>query len=166
MIWHFPSKWTQLLPPILMTIVGVTFLFWSYTYGPDARMFPVIIGWTWIVLSGLDIIASSGTQPGKLVATFFTGQVFEPAKEKDMDQSGLKTVISVGWVVAFIIAVYYVGFLPVIPVYIFLFVVLQGGKSIISGAISGIATVTLIWIVFVEIFNYPIFKGIFFENIY
>jgi hypothetical protein len=160
------SSTAQLLPPIIMTLVGIGFLYWSYTYDPEARLFPVIIGWTWIILSALDIVASSGTRFGDLVAAFFTGQVVAPKDDEHIEQSGKKTIISIVWVIAFIGAVYFVGFFPVIPFYIFLFVVVQGKKSIKLGAIAGVATVTFSWLVFAVIFSYPIFKGVLFEELY
>ena len=149
-----------------MTLVGLGFLYWSYTYEPEARLFPVIVGWTWIILGGLDIVASTGTRIGDLVSAFFTGQVIEQKDVEPVEQSGRKTIISIAWVIAFVGAVYFVGFFPVMPFYIFLFVVVQGKKSILLGAISGAATVTFAWLVFAVIFNYPIFKGILFEELY
>jgi len=156
----------RLIPPVIMILVGLGFLIWSYTYDPEARLFPVIIGWTWIILSGLDIVASSHTKIGNLVSAFFTGQMVASNDDEHTEQSIKKTIISIVWVIAFIGAVYFVGFLPVIPLYVFLFAVMQGKKPIMLGAIAGAATVTFVWLVFAVIFNYPIFKGIFFEELY
>ncbi len=160
---HSDKMILNLMPPLIVLAFGVIFLVWSYTYDAKAQHVPVIVGWSLIVLCVLDLIAATGTAPGNAVKTFFTGTIVgEASGEAVAAQPMRKVLVAMAWPVAFVVIVYFVGFLISIPVYVFTFVTLQGQKSVKVAAWSAVAATAFTWIVFSQLMQYEVFPGLLF----
>lgn len=154
----------NLTPPIVMLAFSVVFLGWAYTYGQRAQQMPVLVGWVMVVLCALDVIASSGTRVGNLVRAFFAGTRVDHEVVGGLGTPIARSVVSILWPMAFVGLVALFGFLPVIPGYVFLFVVLQGRKSIRQGIAAAAMTTGLTYVIFNVALRYEVYPGLLFAG--
>ena len=152
------------IAPLILLTFTIIFLFWAYTYGERARMVPVIVGWSMIILCILDVIAVSDSKVGKAVKTFFTGTIIGEAAAEKSDTPTRKIIVAMLWPSSFVALVYFFGFVLLIPFYVFLFVVVQGRKPMKQGLLSAIITTAFIYIVFEKLLQYEVYKGLLFDG--
>jgi hypothetical protein len=161
---HSDSMIVNMMPPLLILAFGIIFLTWSYSYEDLAQQVPVIVGWSLIFLAVLDVIAATGTPIGNAIKSFFTGTIVGEGSSDPNAQPIAKVLVAMAWPVAFVSVVYVVGFIVTIPIYVFLFVVVQGKKSIKQGALAAIIATAFTWIVFELLMNYEVYSGILFAE--
>jgi uncharacterized membrane protein (DUF485 family) len=154
----------RLVPPLIALAFSIIFLTWSYGYEDTAQQVPVIVGWSLIVLCLLDVVASTGTKIGELVKVFFTGTIVGEGSADLNNRSLTKVFAAMAWPVGFVAVVYFLGFIKVIPFYVFLFVVIQGKKSVKTGAIAAVIATAFTWIVFELLMNYEVYQGALFAE--
>ena len=151
-----------LAAPLLVLTLSAVYLVWAYSYDPRSRMVPALTGWLLVVLGSLDLIAATGTRAGRAVTAFFAGEMV--TGEGSVAASPYRRmVVAAGWIAAFVAAVVLFGFIPAIPVYVALFVVLQGRMRIWKGAAAAVATTAFTVIVFEWLMQYSIYRGVLFE---
>lgn len=163
MIFGKQQVWS-LIPPVLMLAFSTLFLVWSYTYGERAQQMPVLVGWVMVILCALDVVASTGTRVGDMVRAFFSGTLIGEAVSTAAGKPLSRTLIAMLWPMAFVVLVAVFGFMPVIPVYAFLFVVVQGRKSVRQGIISAVVTTVFTYVVFELLLRYEVYGGIVFSG--
>lgn len=149
-----------LLPPLAVLAFAIVFLNWALIYDETARQVPVLVAWSLIVLCVLDLIASTRTAPGRMVKAFFTGTIVGEAAADDGVHPPAKVLVAMGWPVAFVALVYVFGFLPVIPVYVFAFVRLQGRKPVRQALGAALCATAFTWVVFEFLLDYEVYEGL------
>lgn len=158
------SRLKEYLPPLTMLLFSILFLSWSYVYDVRARQVPVLVGWSMVVLCILDIIATSETTIGRAVKSFFTGKIVGESSAQVHGRPLAKIFTAMAWPVTFVGLVFVFGFVPVIPFYVFFFVVLQGRKGIRQGFWAAAGTTLFTYVVFEQLLRYEVYKGVLFEG--
>ena len=154
----------NMISAILLLAFSVVFLSWSYSYGERAQQVPVLVGWVMFTLCVLDVVASTGTRIGDMVRAFFSGTVIGKDNSSAAGKPVGRTIAAMLWPTAFVLMVGVFGFMAVIPVYVFLFVVLQGKKSFRQGIIAAAVTTAFTYVVFELLLSYEVYKGIVFSG--
>jgi hypothetical protein len=144
-----------------MLAFAVIFLVWSASYGERERQVPMLIGWSMVILCALDVIAATETRIGHAVKAFFAGTIVGESAS-DAAQPVVKTLVAMAWPIAFVGLVVVFGFVAVIPFYVFLFVVIQGRKSIRLGVIAAACSTAFIYVVFGVLLRYEVYAGLVF----
>jgi len=157
-----PAVSARVLAPLLVLILSAVYLVWSYSYDPRSRMVPALTGWILIILCTLDVIATTGTTAGRAIASFFAGEAVVADPESARGPYG-RIFLAAAWLAVFVAAVALVGFVPVIPVYVALFVILQGRMKVWKGVAASLATTAFTVVVFEWLMEYSIYRGILFE---
>lgn len=161
---NLSSRIAAFAPPVIVTLFGLVFILWSYSYGERARQVPLIVGYTLVFLSMLDIIATSQTTFGHRVKSFFTGTLVGGDENDGQSYPLGRVLLAMAWPLGFVTSVYFFGFILVIPVFVFLFVVIQGRSSMRRGLMASVITSSFIYIVFEQLLKYEIFAGIVFGD--
>ena len=157
-------KASSMVPAIVMLAFSIAFLNWSYSYGERAQQVPALVGWVMFTLCVLDVVAATGTRVGDMVRAFFSGTVIGEDNSSATGKPVGLTVVAMLWPVAFVLLVGLFGFMPVIPVYVFLFVVVQGKKSLRQGTIAAAAATAFTYVVFALLLRYEVYQGIIFSG--
>lgn len=160
---RYSALW-NLVPPVAMLAFSAVFLGWSYTYGERAQQMPVLVGWVMVFLCVLDVVASSGTRMGDMVRAFFSGTFVGEEVGAAAGKPLGRTLVAIFWPMAFVALVAVFGFMPVIPVYAFLFVVAQGRKTVRQGIISAAVTTVFTYVVFELLLRYEVYRGLVFSG--
>lgn len=151
----------RMAPPVVVFAASLGFLVWAYTYEGRAEMMPALTGWFLVVMSFLDILAHTGTRVGDAVAEFFAGKLTGEGKS-EAHGSLLRTLQAMAWPGFFVAGIIFFGFFVAIPVYVFLFMLLFGRKSLRAACIGALATTFFILVVFEWLLDYEVFRGVLF----
>jgi hypothetical protein len=155
---------TRLAPPLVVFACSIGFLIWAYTYEGRAEMMPALTGWFLVVMSFLDILANTGTRVGGAVAEFFSGKLTGEAKGEAHGSLG-RTVQAMAWPGGFVAGIVLFGFFIAIPIYVFLFMLLFGKKSLRKAVTGALATTFFTLVVFEWLLDYEVFRGVLFGGI-
>ena len=152
----------RLAVPVLVTAFAVTMLAWTYQYDGRTRMMPALGAWALLVFALFDLAAATGTRAGNLIAAFFTGSLAGPAGDEDERQPTRRVLTACAWVAGYLGAVLLAGFHVATPVYLFLYVIAQGQRSVREGVIAAVATAGFIALTFEWLMNFELYRGLLF----
>jgi putative tricarboxylic transport membrane protein len=157
-----PRRHAQLAVPALMLAAAAGMLAWAYQYDGRTRMVPALAAWTLLIFALLDLAAATGTRPGRFVAAFFTGSLAGPEGDEGKPQPTRKVIAACAWVTGYLIAVLLAGFHVATPVYVALFVILQGRMSLRRALIAAAATAGFIAATFEWLMQFELYRGLLF----
>ena len=158
----FPAAYAQasvaLFWPIHLVLIGIVlrgaaYVFRAYAAGSDVTRD------AWGHVFG----ASSAVTPillGMCLGALSTGDPY-----RWYDPFPIATGVLALLICAYLAAVYCVGFLVGTPVYLFLSMMLHGGKSFLASTMTAIATTLAIWVTFEVLFKYPLYPGVLFGGL-
>ena len=150
--------------PVLLLLFAVGFLLLAYTYEGRTRQVPVLVGWILLVLCILDVIAASATRVGDTVKAFFTGANIGGGGDDMTNYPVGKVALAILWPSAFVALVVAIGFVAAIPIYVFLFIAIQGRGGIRRAVLTSIITTACIYILFEQLLEYEIYQGMLFAS--
>ena len=135
----------------------IFFLHETYELKGEVRTFPLIIGYTGIVLSVLDIASLTETAMGRFV-TRVLGAKLDPDEIKPRRVGRELLIIAVMGLG--VLGIWLFGYLIASPLFVFLWVLIGGGKSLKLSLYVGFATLVFIYGLFELALNYELFRGV------
>jgi len=152
------------LVPVSILVLSVGFLLSAYGYEGRTRQVPVLVGWVLAALCILDVIAASGTRAGDAVRAFFTGTIAGERSDELWDYPVGKVIIAMAWPTAFLVVVVLIGLVAAIPIFVFLFVLIQGRSKVQRALLASAITTGCIYVLFEKVLNYEMYQGILFAG--
>ena len=148
---------------VVVLVLSIGFLLWARTYPDDARAMPVLVACGTIILSLIDIISQFETPFGRKVRYLITAdKIVEWKMEGDEEAAFSRILLSVAWLVGYLVGLFLVGFIIATPIYIFFYMVLHGRRSMRDSALTAAGATLMIWLTFVVLFKYPLYEGLLF----
>jgi hypothetical protein len=133
------------------------FLHETYLYQGKLRYFPLIIGWTGVLLSTLDILSVTDTRVGAVVNLIFGSVRSESLVEGR--QVG-REIACFAAMASSVLLIWFLGFLIAAPLFVILWMRLWGGKTFRMSFYGGVSTFAFIWIMFEWLLQYELFRGV------
>ena len=159
----FAVRQRQFWSAISVLVLSIGFLLWAKTYPDDSGAVPVLVAWGTIVLAIIDVISQFETSFGRWVRRLITAdKIVEWKMEGDETASVPRVLLSVAWVGAYLVALFLIGFIIATPIYVLLYMLIHGGRSLRDSALAAAATTLTIWLTFVVLFRYPLYPGVLF----
>ncbi len=159
-----PEKRGALYFALGLFALTVFFIYLSYDYAPGVRLFPLMVGYTGVILCALDLIGLTDTALGGVINAVFSGKaVGETGKAPKFAPKLSRQLIAMAWMVGLVIGIYIVGFMVMVPVYVFSSMYFQGKKSVKKCAYGAVSTTVFIWVMFEFLLKYELYRGIFAE---
>jgi hypothetical protein len=152
------------LVPVSILVLAVGFLLSAYGYEGRTRQVPVLIGWILVALCLLDVVAASGTRAGKAVRAFFTGTIVGERNDELWDYPVGRVLVAMAWPTAFLVVVVLIGLVAAIPVFVFLFVLIQGRSNVRRALLASAVTTGCIYALFEQVLNYKMYQGVLFAG--
>lgn len=129
----------------------------TYEYTGKVRAFPLIIGYTGIALSVLDILSVTETRVGLIVTRIFGAALDEEKVTGPRLSRELLVFLALG---AGVLAIWLFGFLIASPLFVFLWMLIGGRKPLMHALYGGIGTIAFIYLLFEQILAYELFPGV------
>jgi hypothetical protein len=135
----------------------IYFLYETYGYAGKVRTFPLVIGYAGVVLSMLDILSLTDTRLGHGITRFF-GAALVP--EENVSRKVSRELIVFAAMGLSVLGIYLFGFLLAGPVFVMLWMLIGGGKSLKHSLYGGEATLFFVYVLFELVLRYELFRGI------
>ncbi len=133
------------------------FMHETYELKGKERTFPLIIGYAGLVLSTLDVLSVTETAAGRFVTRFF-GATLDPTEIKPRAVGRELLVFCV--MGAGVLAIWLFGFLIASPIFVFLWMLVGGGKSLKLSLYVGLGTLVFIYGLFELVLSYELYRGV------
>lgn len=133
------------------------FLHETYEFKGKVRTFPLIIGFAGVTLCVFDILSVTDTRLGHFVT-----RVFGAALEQDqIKHRPVRKELLIFAVMALgVFGIWLFGFLIASPIFVFLWMLIGGGKTLKLSLYVGFSTLVFIYGLFELILKYELFPGI------
>jgi len=155
--------WPDFGAALAVLAIGIGFLAWASSYPPKAAEVPALVAWLTIVLALVDAAARTETALGRALRRVVSAeQVIEWKTEGDGEAGSRRVAASIFWVLAYLAGVALAGFLLATPAYIFMYMKLHGGRTVLAGALAAIGTTAGVWLIFELAFRYALYPGLLF----
>ncbi|MDA1324640.1 MAG: hypothetical protein O3C34_07830 [Proteobacteria bacterium] len=139
----------------------IFFVHQTYGYTGQVRNFPLIVGYTGIVLSILDVLGLSNTAMSAAIARLFGSHLDVTALGGRRIKRELIASAAMGGCV---LGIWLLGFLFFTPIFVALWM-LAGGKKVKNALYGGIFAVLFIYLLFELAFKYDLYRGIIFISL-
>ena len=155
--------WRGLAPAFIVFVLSVGYLPWAYTYDPQGRMVPVLVGWLLLGLAVLDIVAHTDTHVGRTLFELVSGRAMDAGTEEPGTTYTFgRQAVAVLWMIAFLASVGLIGFVITVPIYVLAFMRIQGRKPLKQSVIAAAAVAAVVWVSFEVLLRYDLYPGILF----
>ena len=152
------DKHTALYFAFGVMAVMIFFIHETYGYSGKVRNFPLIIGYTGVVICALDVLSLSNRAVGTAITRLFGSQL----DEKEMGGRSVKReLITFAAMGSCVLGIWLFGFLAFTPIFVALWM-LAGGKTVKNSLYGGIFTLFSIYLMFEIAFKYELYRGILF----
>ena len=152
------DKHTALYFAFGVLAVMIFFIHETYGYTGKVRNFPLIIGYTGIVICVLDVLSLSNRTVGTAITRLFGSQLDEMEVGGRPVKRELITFAAMG---SCVLGIWLFGFLAFSPLFVALWM-LAGGKTVKNALYGGIFTLFFIYLMFELAFKYELYRGVLF----
>lgn len=154
----------SLLPPAVMWLLSAGYLAMAYGFPPEARMVPVLIGWSMLVLSALDLLSRLSIPAGRLVARALNPSLLqEPLPDSSAGQWPRQTVAVVA-VVVLALGLLLLGVMIAVPLFMLPAMRFGAGRKWWSSLLGAAAMALLMWAVFARLLGLDLYPGLLFHG--
>lgn len=152
------EKHTALYFAFAVLALMVFFIHETYGYTGKVRDFPLIVGYTGVVLCLLDVLSLTDTGPGTAITRFFGSHFDVEAMAGRRVSRELAAFAAMGGCV---LGIYLFGFLLFSPLFVILWM-LAGGKTLKHAVYGGLFTLAFVYLLFEVAFKYELYRGVLF----
>lgn len=152
----------EYLPALVMLAVTIAYLTIAYTYTPQARLFPVPVGWLMLPLLALDLVSRTKTPVGESLT-----RLLNPAAEVEGAEPRfplLQQLSAVLWVAFFTAALVLIGIMYAVPLYVFGSMRFHGRKSYRTSLIAAASVTVFTWLLFAFALQVELYPGALFSD--
>ncbi len=152
-----PKKITSIWPPLLLLAVSVGYAIWAQSYGPVPRLMPTLVGGATAILAVLDLLSRGS---GRIAAALQTalGADFRN-REMGHDPALGREAAMIGWMLGALAAIFLLGLLPAVPLFIAAYMRFWGRQPWVPAALSGLAVLGFVVLVFEVLLDYALYRG-------
>jgi hypothetical protein len=161
----FGTPLIDYLPALALLVLALVYLATGYAYTPQARAFPVTVGWATIVLVVLDIVSRTQTGIGETLTRWFNPAAKIAHDEKRPTYPALKQISAVLWAAGFVVLIVLIGFIYAIPIYVIASMYFRGRKPLVLSVLVSAGVILFIWLLFTQLLKIELYPGILFSEI-
>lgn len=136
----------------------IFFIHQTYGYKGQVRDFPLIVGYTGVVLCILDILSVGGGPVASAITRFFGSHLDE---SELVGRPLRRELIACAAIGGCVLGIWLFGFLAFSPLFVVLWM-LAGGKTVKNALYGGMFTLIFIYLLFELAFQYELFRGVVF----
>ena len=144
---------------ILILVIMLLMVFMSFKYSSGSKMLPLLSGIFSAALMAFLVVISFSSR----VLSWYQKLEKEAvlAMENVEKEERKREIYIVGWFAGCTAAIYILGFMMGIPLFLFLFLKIWGKESWVLSLVCAGVVLGVIYFSFVDILNVPLHKGIF-----
>ncbi|MHA6344366.1 tripartite tricarboxylate transporter TctB family protein [Roseivivax sp. CAU 1761] len=152
-----PQKITSIWPPLLLLAVSLGYVAWAQKYGAVPRLMPTLVGGATAALAVLDLLSRFDSRLGRALRLAL-GADFRN-REMSHDPAIGREAAMIGWMLAALASIWLIGLLPTVPLFITAYMRLWGRLPLSMAALSGVAVLGFVVVVFEVLLDYALYRG-------
>ena len=157
-----PKAVRSIYPPLVLIAVAFLMIVWSQRYNETARLVPLLVSFTLLVLAFFDLVCRFDA-PFIGPLRDFCGADFQN-REMKHDPSPAAEVSQVLWMVGCVAGMMLIGILPTIPIFILFYIVINGRRPWLESLIVTAIVFAFVYVVFEILLDYQLYRGAFFDE--
>ena len=158
----FGTPIVDYLPAFGLFVLAAIYLVTGYTYPPEARGFPLVVGWAGLLLSALDIAARTQTPVGIAITRKLNPAAAPEKADAHVHYPLAKQIAAVLWAFGFVAAFLLIGVLYAVPAYVFASMRVRGRRPWLLCAIVAAGATLFIYLMFVQLLGIELYPGLLF----
>ena len=152
-------------PAAILILVAAAFIGLSYQYGEKTRTFPLLVGWTTLVLLVVEFISQGETRLGRTLLRFLSGKTTSATtSERPSNATPARELSAFLWIFSLLLMVMVAGFYISIPVYVFVYLRFFARKSLVLSSSIAVLLTAFLWALFDFFMGYQLFYGFLFGD--
>jgi hypothetical protein len=156
-----PAMIRSAWPPLLLLAMALAFTWWAQDYRPGPRLLPTVVGVITAALCILDLLARGGTKfAAALRLTLGADFVNREMKHNPAPRA---EAAQIGWMIACILAMLFIGILPAVPLFIAAYMRLFGRRSWTAAVLSALVVFVFVVLVFEVFLGTTLYRGVLFD---
>lgn len=147
--------------PLVLIAVSLVLLIWSSTFNQTARQVPMLVAGAMLVLSVFDFVCRFDV-PALRPLRDFWGADFRN-REMRHNPRWTAEVKQILWMFACVTAMLLIGFLPAVPLFVFLYMVVNGRRPLVESLATAAIVFGFVYVVFEVLLDYELYRGALFD---
>jgi hypothetical protein len=139
--------------PGVVWLLALGFLLQAHTFSAAAAAVPLLIGWTTLALTSIDLITRMRQRPPESAAEVPGTDARVPAT---------RVVVAISGVVLLVAGMTLVGILPTVPVFILIALRWGGGRGLTTSVVTALILTGLLWSTFGALMRLDLYPGLLF----
>jgi hypothetical protein len=154
----------EYLPPAALCLLSVGFLVTAYGFNAASGAMPVLIGWTMVILTALDLITRVRAPVGDMLARALNPSSLNGTHEPAAPFLAMRRLVAVASILVYLASMVLVGVLPTVPVFMIVALRFGAGRGWLFSLVGAAGMVLLVWAVFARLLGLAIFPGLLFDG--
>jgi len=152
----------NLIVSLILLALAVGYLIWAKSYPPEKAEVPSLVAWIALVLSAVDVLAHTDTAAGRRAAALLSGRAHLEAVGNLRITA--EEWLAAAWMALSLAAIVVAGFLLGMFIYVVGYMVIHGKLGWRLSLYLASGTTLACWLVFDEMLNVGLYRGLFFEG--
>ena len=153
------QSWAACLPPAILFLLALGFVVLGYGYAGQAATVPLLIGWSMLLLTALDLASRLPIRAGATLLRWLN-----PAALTDSAAAAprARQVIAIGGAIGFVALMLLTGILIAVPVFVCVALRFGAARSWLFSLLLAGLTTLFIWALFTPLLGLDLFPGLLF----
>jgi hypothetical protein len=156
-----PKLVRSIAAPSVLIVTSLGLLIWSSTFNQTARQVPMLVAGAMLVLSIFDFVCRLD-RPSLRPLRDFWGADFAN-REMRHNPRWTAEVGQILWMISCVVAMLLIGFLPAVPLFVFLYMVINGRRPVIESLATAAIVFAFVYVVFEILLDYQLYRGALFD---
>jgi hypothetical protein len=154
----------EYLPPAVLCLVSVGFLVTAYGFNAASGAMPVLIGWTMVILTSLDLLTRLRVPVGVMLARALNPSSLTETHQAAVPFQAMRQLVAVATILLYLLSMLLVGVLPTVPVFMLVALRFGARRSWLFSLVGAVVMILLVWAVFARLLGLAIFPGLLFDG--
>lgn len=157
-----PAMVRSIYPPLLLIVLSIVMIVWSYGFNETARTVPLLVGYGLLFLSGIDFYCRLDLPFANLLSDFWGADFRNPEMSHNPDWKAEAAQIL--WITGCVAAMLLIGILPTAPLFVMSYMAVNGSRRWPECLAGGAAVFGFVYVVFELLLDYQLYRGVLFDE--
>jgi len=156
-----PKLVRSIAAPSVLIVASLSLLIWSSIFNQTARQVPMLVAAALLVLSIFDFVCRFD-RPALRPLRDFWGADFGN-REMRHNPHWTAELGQVLWMIGCVAAMLLIGFLPAVPLFVFLYMLVNGRRPVVESLATAAIVFGFVYVVFEVLLDYQLYRGALFD---
>jgi hypothetical protein len=156
-----PRLVRSIAAPSVLVVASLAVLLWSSTFNETARQVPLLVAGATLALSIFDFVCRFDALALRPLRDFWGADFLN--REMRHNPRWTAEVGQILWMIGCVAAMLLIGFLPAVPLFVLLYMVINGRRPMIESLVTAAIVFAFVYVVFEVLLDYELYRGALFD---